>query len=94
MKVRDFNQQVKNGHAKFRSFPHCNSKEMLHYTEPTLETGFYGSTILHVGVNYLLNDKSPSITDKLLSNLVNIVNKCKSFEVMDLKIPIHCYQKD
>ena len=61
---------------------------------PTWETGFYGSAILHVGVNDLLNDKSPSITDKLLSNLINVVNKCKSFELMDLKTPIHCYQKD
>ena len=48
IRVRDFNQQVKNGYAKFKSFPGCNSKEMLHYIEPTLETGFYESAILHV----------------------------------------------
>ena len=29
IRVRDFNQQVKNGYAKFKSFPGCNSKEML-----------------------------------------------------------------
>ena len=57
---------------------------MLHYIEPTLETGFYDSAILHVGVNDLLNNKSPSRTDDLVSNLVKIVNKCKSFGVMDL----------
>ena len=56
---------------------------MLHYIEPTLETGFYDSAILHVGVNDLLNNKSPSSTDDLASNLVEIVNKCKSFWVMD-----------
>ena len=82
--MRDFNQQVKNGYAKFKCFPGCNSKEILHYTEPTLETGFYDSAILHVGVNDLLNNKSPSSTDDLVSNLVKIVNKCKSFGVMDL----------
>ena len=27
IRVRDFNQQVKNGYAKFKSFPDCNSKE-------------------------------------------------------------------
>ena len=48
IRVRDFNQQVKNGYVKFKSFPGCNSKEMLHYIEPTLETGFYESAILHV----------------------------------------------
>ena len=84
IRVREFNQQVKNGYAKFKSFPGCNSKEMLHYIEPTLETGFYDSAILHVGVNDLLNNKSPSSTDDLVSNLVKIVNKCKSFGVMDL----------
>ena len=40
IRVREFNQQVKNGYAKFKSFPGCNSKEMLHYIEPTLETAF------------------------------------------------------
>ena len=35
IRVRDFNQQVKNGYAKFKTFPGCNSKEMLHYIETT-----------------------------------------------------------
>ena len=61
--MRDFNQHVKNGYAKFKSFPSCNSKEMLHYIEPTLEIGFYDSAILHVGVNDLLNNRSPSSAD-------------------------------
>ena len=51
---------------------------MLHYIEPTLETGFYDGAILYVGVK-----KSPSCTDSLVLNLVNIVNKGKSFGVMD-----------
>ena len=75
---------------------------MLQYTEPTLETGFYDSAILHVEVNDLLNDRLPSSTDKLVSDLVNIVNKCKFFGVLDpfvsgiafyQKTPRHCYQK-
>ena len=60
--MRDFNQQVKNDYAKFKSFPGCNSKEMLHNIEPTLETGFCDSAVSHVGVNDLLNDKSLSST--------------------------------
>ena len=84
--MRDFNRQVKNGYAKFRSFSGCNSKEMLHYIESTLETGFYDSAVLHVGVNDLLNDNLLSSNDNLMSNLVNTVSKCKSFGVMDLFI--------
>ena len=66
---------------------------MLHYIEPTLETGFYDSAILHVGVNDLLNNKSPSRTDDLVSNLVKIVNKCKSFGVMDLFVSRVAFNK-
>ena len=51
IRVRDFNQQAKNGYAKFKYFPGCNSKEMVHYIEPTSETSFYDSVIFHVGVN-------------------------------------------
>ena len=47
---------------------------MLHYIEPTSQTGFYDSAILHVRVNDLPNDKSPSSTDNLVSNLVKIGN--------------------
>ena len=82
--MRDLNQQVKSGYAKFKSFPGCISKEMFHYIEPTLETGFCDSATLHVGVDDVLTDKSPSSTDNLVSDLVNIVNKSKSFGVMDL----------
>ena len=50
---------------------------MLRYIETTLETGFYDTAILHVGVNDLLDTKSPSSTEDLVTNLVKIVNKCK-----------------
>ena len=90
----NFNQQVKNGYAKFKFFPGCNSgKEMLHYIEPMWETGFYDSAILHVGVNDLLNDKSPSSTDNLVSNFVNIVSKYKSFGVMNLFVSAIAFNK-
>ena len=40
IRTRNLNQQVKNGYAKFNFFPGCNSKEMLHYIEPTFEIDF------------------------------------------------------
>ena len=68
IRVRDFNQQVKNGYAKFKSVPNRNGKEMVHYIHPTLETRFYDSAIFHVVVNDPLNKKSLSSTDNLVSN--------------------------
>ena len=52
----------------------------MNYVEPTLETGYYDTAIVHVKVNDLL-DKSPNNTEKLTSNLLNIVRKCKLFGV-------------
>ena len=53
---------------------------MLPYLEQTLETEYYETAIVHVGVNDLLSGKSPNKTDKfLISSLVNIVMECKSF---------------
>ena len=72
-RVGYFNQQVKNGFAKFKAFPGFNSKDGL--IKPTLGTGFSDSVIFHVGVNGLLNNKSLSSTDNLVSNIINIVNK-------------------
>ena len=66
---------------------------MLHYIQPKLETGFYDNAMLHVGVNDLLNDKSSSSTDNLMSNLVNIVNKCKSIVVKDLFVSDIAFNK-
>ena len=57
---------------------------MLHYVEPTLKTGYYDTAIVHVGVNDLINDKSPNNTENLTSNLINIVKKCKSFGVKNV----------
>ena len=72
-RVGYFNQQVKNVYAKFKAFPGFNSKDRL--IKPTLETGFYDSVIFHVGVNGLLNNKSLSSTDNLVSSIIIIVNK-------------------
>ena len=57
---------------------------MLHYFEPTLEIGYFETALIDVGVNDLLNDKSPNKTDNLTSNLVNIVMECKSFGATNL----------
>ena len=46
-----------------------------------------------MGVNDLLNNKSPSSADDLVSSLVKIDNKCKSFGVMDLFVSRIAFNK-
>ena len=36
---REFNNEIKNGFAKFKTFPGADSKEILHYVNPTLQSG-------------------------------------------------------
>ena len=49
--------------------------------------------ILHMGVNDLPNNKSPSSTDDQVLNLVKIVNKCKSSRAMDLFVSVIAFKK-
>ena len=84
IRIRDFNQHVRNSFAKFEVIPGCDSEDMLHYVKQTLETKYYGNPIVNVRVNDLLNDKSPNNTENLTSNLLNIVKKCKLLGVENL----------
>ena len=55
---REFNQMLKNGSAQFMIFPGCNSKELYHYLDPTLENENFGNAVIHVGTNDINNRDS------------------------------------
>ena len=63
---------------------------MLHYVEPTLDTGYHNTAIVHVD---LLNDKLPNNTDNLTSNLVNFLSRNVN-RVTNLFIPVLLLIKD
>ena len=50
---------------------------MLHYIDIHVEDKSIDTVLLHVGVNYVLNDNSKSNVDNLMSNIHKIVGKCK-----------------
>ena len=62
----------------WKSFPGGTSKELLYYVEPTLKNKKFDNSLLHVGVNDLLNDESQDSVENLLDNLKQIGLKCKS----------------
>ena len=68
IRFREFNNEIKNGYAKFKSFPGADSKEILHYVNPTLESCNYDSAVLHFEVNDLLQ-KTLSKSDRV-ENLI------------------------
>ena len=83
IRFREFNNVIKSGYAKFKTFPGADSKEILHYVNPTLESGNYDSAVLHFGVNYLPQNtisKSDSV-ENLIENIRKTAVKCMSHGV-------------
>ena len=83
IRVREFNNEITNGYAKFKTFPGSDSREILHYVNPTLESGNYDSAVLHFGVNDLLHkalSKSDTV-DNLVENIWKAADKCMSHGV-------------
>ena len=82
IRFRKFNDEIKSGCAKSKTFPGADSKE-IHYVNPTLESGNYDSAVLHFGVNDLLQktlSKSDTV-ENLTENIRKAAVKCKSHGV-------------
>ena len=78
----DFNRNIIFGRARFKHFPGATSKDLLCYVDATLQDATYDArTIIHVGVNDILNNQSHNQTAQLISNLREIIAKCKSYGV-------------
>ena len=81
--VREFNNEIKNGYAKLKTFPCSGSREILHYVNPILESGNYDTAVLHFRVNELTQkalSKSDTV-ENLIQNIRKVAVKCTSHEV-------------
>ena len=81
--TREFNNEIKNGYAKFKTFRGADSKEILDFVNPTLESGNYDLAVLYFGVNELLQktiSKSDSV-ENLIENIRKTAVKCMSHGV-------------
>ena len=58
IRVREFNNEIKNGYAKFKAFLSSDSREILHYVSPNLESSNYETAVLHFGVNDLMQKRN------------------------------------
>ena len=86
IRVREFNNEIKNSYAKFKTFPSSDSREILHYVNPTLESGNYDSAVLHFGVNDLLHkalSKSDTVGN-LIENIRKAADKCMPYGVSNV----------
>ena len=86
IKMYNFNKALKNANAKHLSFPGTTSKQLLQYLDVNLKMYTPDTVLIHAGINDVLNNKSQSNTENLLSNIKYMVDKCRKFGVKNILI--------
>ena len=81
--MRKFNQCT-DGVACLKSFPGATSKELAHYTVPTLKEGSFNTALIHVGINDILRDQSELQQQLVLQNIMRIAHQCKEHGVKEI----------
>ena len=84
------NQQIKNGNARIHSFPGATSHQLLHYLDVNLDK-YTDTVVIHIGINDILN--SASNVNGLLSNIKDMIKKCRNFGVKYILISGLVYTK-
>ena len=84
------NQQIKNGNARIHSFPGATSHQLLHYLDINLDN-YTDTVVIHIGINDILN--SASNVSGLLSNINDMIKKCRNFGVKYIFVSGLAYTK-
>ena len=90
IRIKQMNQQIKNGNARIHSFPGATSHQLLHYLDVNLDK-YTDTVVIHIGINDILN--SASNVNGLLSNTKHMIKKCRNFGVKYIFISGLVYTK-
>ena len=64
------NNSIRSGQVIFRNFPGATSGELLNYmVDPALAERNYDTTIIHIGINDIINDDSSTKVENLVLKL-------------------------
>ena len=63
----NFDEDLKNGRARFKYFPEAISNDFIYYIDPTLEEGTFNTIVIHIGINDMLSNTSEA--DSVLQNI-------------------------
>ena len=78
IRIKQMNQQIQNGNARIHSFPGATSHQLLDYLDVNLDK-YTDTVVIHIGINDILN--SASNVNELLSNIKDMIKKCRNFGV-------------
>ena len=79
----DLSKDLKNGNAEQLLFSGITSKQLLQYLDVNLKMYTPEAVLIDTGIN-MLNDKSKSNTENLLSNMKYIFDRCHKFVVKNV----------
>ena len=82
IRIKQINQQIKNGNARIHSFPGATSHQLLYYLDVNLDK-YTGTVVIHIGITNTLNSAS-NVNGLLLSNINDIIKKCRNFEILTI----------
>ena len=54
----NINRSLNNGSAVVNYFPGATSKDLLHSTDKTLQENSFEVTVIHIGINDVVNNKN------------------------------------
>ena len=80
--MKEFNRELKNGHAYRKQFPSASSQEMAHYCIPTLKKDSPDTVIIHTGKNVLRNRED----EEIINNIMDIVEICETNGVNNIYV--------
>ncbi|XP_057292682.1 uncharacterized protein LOC130648647 [Hydractinia symbiolongicarpus] len=77
IRVKEFNEQIKNGNVRFKIFPGASVENLNYYVQPTLEQEKPDIVVIHVGINNLLSSHLNAASDnKIAEQILDIGKKC------------------
>ena len=91
IRIKQMNQQIKNANARILSFPGATSHQLLHYLDVNLDK-YTDTVVIHIGINDILN--SASNVNGLLSNIKDMIRKCRDFGVKYIFLSGLVYTKE
>ena len=63
----NFDEDLKNGRARFKYFPEATSNNFIYYINPNLEEGTFNTAVIHIEINDMLSNTSEE--DSVLQNI-------------------------
>ena len=67
-------------------FPVATSKDLLHFTDKTLENHSFEIAIIHIIVQDIISNRKSPDFDRVLKYIKNVVQKCRSYGIKNIFI--------